>query len=109
MRKAISLTLRRNSNGNLTVYTFSPLIIHQLLKRLYDKREALKILQTNSSEEVFQISKALDGQRVATILKAKLLSEVKLTERKAALLKQNNKEEKEILPFVAQYSPQGLL
>ena len=105
MRKAISLTLRRNSNGNLTVYTFSPLIIHQLLKRLYDKREALKILQTNSSEEVFQISKALDGQRVATILKAKLLSEVKLTERKAALLKQNNKEEKEILPFVAQYSP----
>ena len=109
MRKAISLTLRRNSNGNLTVYTFSPLIIHQLLKRLYDKREALKILQTNSSEEVFQISKALDGQRVATILKAKLLSEVKLTERKAALLKQNNKEEKEILPFVAQYSPQCLL
>ena len=48
------------------MYTFSPLIIHQLLKRLFDKREALKILRTNSSEEVFQISKALDGQRVAT-------------------------------------------
>ena len=40
-----------------------------------------------------------------TILKAKLLLEVKLTERKAALLKQNSKEEKEILPFVAQYQP----
>ena len=26
---------------------------------------------------------------------------------KAALLKQNNKEEKEILPFVAQYQPLG--
>ena len=40
-----------------------------------------------------------------TILEEKLLSEVKLTERKAALLKQNNKEEKEMLPFVTQYQP----
>ena len=40
-----------------------------------------------------------------TILKEKMLLEVKLTERKAAVLKQNNKEEEEILPFVAQYSP----
>ena len=39
------------------------------------------------------------------MLEEKLLSEVKLTERKAALLKQNNKEEKEILPFVTQYKP----
>ena len=36
-------------------------------KRLLHKREALRILRTNSSEDyVFQISKALDGQRVAT-------------------------------------------
>ena len=28
--------------------------------------------------------------------------------RKAALLKQNNKEEKEILPFVTQYQPLGV-
>ena len=28
--------------------------------------------------------------------------------RKAALLKQNNKEEKEILPFVTQYQPLGI-
>ena len=34
-----------------------------------------------------------------------MLTEVKLTERKAALLKQNNKEEKEILPFVTKYQP----
>ena len=40
-----------------------------------------------------------------TIFKEKLLLEVKLTERKAALLKQNNKEGKEILPFVVQYQP----
>ena len=40
-----------------------------------------------------------------TIFKEKLLLEVKLTERRAALLKQNNKEGKEILPFVTQYQP----
>ena len=40
-----------------------------------------------------------------TIFKEKLLLEVKLTERKAALLKQNNKEGKETLPFVTQYQP----
>ena len=40
-----------------------------------------------------------------TIFKEKLLLEVKLMERKAALLKQNNKEGKEILPFVVQYQP----
>ena len=40
-----------------------------------------------------------------TIFKEKLLLEVKLTERKAALLKKNNKEGKEILPFVVQYQP----
>ena len=32
-----------------------------------------------------------------------LLSEIKFTERKSQLLKQNNKEEKEILSFVTQY------
>ena len=71
------------------------------------KREALRILRTNFCEEVFQIQKALDGQRLATQFsgKEKLLLEVKLTERKPALLKQNNKKEKEILPFVTQYQP----
>ena len=39
------------------------------------------------------------------IFKEKLQLEVKLTERKAALLKQNNKEGKQILPFVTQYQP----
>ena len=40
-----------------------------------------------------------------TIFKEKLLLQVKLTERRAALLKQNNKEGKEILPFMTQYQP----
>ena len=34
-----------------------------------------------------------------------LLSEVKFTKGSLKLLKQNNKEEKEILPFVTQYQP----
>ena len=41
----------------------------------------------------------------AQTLRENLLSEIKFTERKSKLLKQNNKEEKEILPFVAQYQP----
>ena len=41
-----------------------------------------------------------------TILKEKLLLEVKLTERKAALLKKTTRKKKtEILPFVTQYRP----
>ena len=34
-----------------------------------------------------------------------LPSELKFTETESKLLKQNNKEEKEILPFVTQYQP----
>ena len=34
-----------------------------------------------------------------------LLSNIKFTERESALLKHNNREEKEILPFVTQYQP----
>ena len=33
------------------------------------------------------------------------LSKIRCTERDSKLLKQNNKEEKEILPFVTQYPP----
>ena len=40
-----------------------------------------------------------------TILKEKYAIRSKIHRRKAALLKQNNKEEKEILPFVTQYKP----
>ena len=34
-----------------------------------------------------------------------LLSDIKFTERESALLKHNNKEEKEMSPFVTQYQP----
>ena len=74
------------------------------------KREALRILQINSSHVLWGLNisdfkSAWWTQASHTIFKEKLLLEVKLTERKAALLKQNNKEEKEILPFVTQYQP----
>ena len=38
-------------------------------------------------------------------LKENLLSEIKFTLREPKLLKQNNKEKKEILAFVTQYQP----
>ena len=74
------------------------------------KREALRILRINSSHVLWGLNisdfkSAWWTQASHTIFKEKLLLEVKLTERKAALLKQNNKEEKEILPFVTQYQP----
>ena len=71
------------------------------------KRQALRILRKNSSEDIgiSDFKRACWTEASHTILEEKLLSEVKLTERKAALLKQNNKEEKEMLPFVTQYQP----
>ena len=46
----------------------------------------------------------MDGGYPQTLIE-NLLSEIKFTERESKLLKQNNKEEKEILPFVTQYQP----
>ena len=46
----------------------------------------------------------MDGGYPQTLIE-NLLSEVKFTKGSLKLLKQNNKEEKEILPFVTQYQP----
>ena len=51
------------------------------------------------------MKRSLIDSGYAQTLRENLLSEIKFTERKSKLLKQNNKEEKEILPFVAQYQP----
>ena len=48
--------------------------------------------------------KRLDKGYPQTFIK-NLLSEIKFTKRESKLLKQNNKEGKEILPFVTQYQP----
>ena len=54
-----------------------------IVKNGFDKQEALRILRTNSSEEVFQISKSGWWTEAGhTILKEKLLLEVTLTEGK---------------------------
>ena len=69
-------------NGNLPVYTFSPLVTHQVLKWICQR----KSLENHTKkllwkfEEVFQISKSAWWTDAGlTILKEKLLSEVKLT------------------------------
>ena len=51
----------------------------------------------------FRFQKAVDGQRLATQFERKIAVRSKIHRRKATLLKQNNKEEKEILPFETQY------
>ena len=102
------LDVKTHFKRNLTVYTFSPLIIHQLLiKRTCCTNEKPweSYEQTPLRTKYFRFEKRLMDEASHTIFKEKLLLEVKLTERKAALLKQNNKKGKEILPFVTQYQP----
>ena len=71
----------------------------------------MRILRKNSSEtnpldeNNSNFKRSLIDSGYAQTLREILLSEIKFTERKSKLLKQNNKEEKEILPFVAQYQP----
>ena len=47
----------------------------------------------------------LDGRRLPKIFDRKHTIRNKIHKRESKLLKQNNKEEKEILPFVTQYQP----
>ena len=67
----------------------------------------MRILRKNSSEITFEgnnshFQKTLDGQRVPIIFDGKP-SINEIHKRESKLLKQNNKEEKEIFPFVTQY------
>ena len=84
---------------------------HILHKKGFVKGEALRILRKNSSETTFEknnsnsLKKRLIDSGYAQTLRKNLRSEIKFTERKSKLLKQNNKEEKEILLFVTQYQP----
>ena len=69
----------------------------------------MRILRKNSSETTFEENNSnflrlMDKGYPQTLIE-NLLSEIKFTERKSKLLKQNNKEKKEILPFVTQYQP----
>ena len=74
------------------------------------KGEALRILQKTPQKQllrkIIQIKKKrlMDGGYAQTLIE-NLLSEIKIHKRESKLLKQNNKEEKEILPFVTQYQP----
>ena len=67
-------------------------------------------LRTNSSKTTFEenisnFKERLIERGYPQTMIENLLSVIKFTERESALLKHNNKEEKEILPFVTQYQP----
>ena len=78
-----------------------------------DLSKELRTLRKNSSEttlrKIIQISKKIktlfDGQRLPTNFDRKPTIRNKIHKRDSKLLKQNSKEEKEILPFVTQYQP----
>ena len=79
------------------------------VKKGFVKGEALRLLRTNSSKETFEenINKFKENLRLRGYpnnLIEKVLSEVKFSDRKAAL-KNKTKASKEILPFVTQYNP----
>ena len=80
------------------------------VKKRFFRGEALRTLRTNSSKTTFEENisnfkkRLIDRGYPQTMIK-NLLSDIKFTERESALLKHNNKEEKEILPFVTQYQP----
>ena len=70
----------------------------------------MTILLTISSKTAFEgnisnFKKRLIDRGYPQTMIENLLSDIKFTERESALLKHNNKEEKEILPFVTQYQP----
>ena len=73
------------------------------------KGEALRLLRTNSSaksfyENIYNFKKRLRARGYPHNLIEKITSEVKFTERKSALQK-NNEVRKKILPFVTTYHP----
>ena len=68
------------------------------------------MLRTNSPKTTFEenisnYKKRLIDRGYPQTMIENLLLDIKFTERESALLKHNNKEKKEILPFVTQYQP----
>ena len=68
----------------------------------------MRILRTNSSKTTFEenisnFKKRLIDRGYPQTMVENLLSDIKFTERESALMKHNNKEEKEILPFLNQH------
>ena len=79
-------------------------------KKYLSKEKPWESYEKNSLETTFEendsnFKKWLIDRGYLQILIENLLSEIKSTERESKVLKQNNKEEKEILPFVTRYQP----
>ena len=79
----------------------TPLVTHQVLKKVLSKEKHLGPLE--SYEQTPQKLRLRITFQISTLIE-NLLSDIKCTERGNALLKQN-KEKKEVLPFVTQYQP----
>ena len=103
--KKLSLTQRRILNGNLPVYTFSPLTTHQLLKWIWQTRSLENPTNKLLWGSISDFKKRLMDRGWPHNFERKIAIRSNTHRGKAALLTQNNKEEKQILPFVTQYRP----
>ena len=89
----------------------SPRVTLQRLKKDLSKEKPCKSYEKTPQKQPFrkiiQIKKkkTVDGRRLPTIVDRKPTTRNKIHKRESKLLKQNNKEEKEILLFVTQYQP----
>ena len=107
-KSILDLKTHLKKNGYLPVHTFH--LLSPAEWKGFVKGEALRILRTNYSKTTFEenisnFKKRLIDRGYPQTMIENLLSDIKFTERESALLKHNNKEEKEILPFVTQYQP----
>ena len=90
------LRKRKPSSTHIT-----PLVTHRVLKKVLSKEKHLGSLE--SYEQTPQKLRLRITFQISTLIE-NLLSDIKCTEIGNALLKQN-KEKKEVLPFVTQYQP----
>ena len=101
-----------------TLQAYRDIPIHEFLfvsptrrhKRLHQRRLALRLLRTNSSEITFEenmrnFSTRLKNRDYPATTVEKHLSEVIFADRKKALEQRNKNASKKILPFVTQYHP----
>ena len=87
---------------NIHIFTsYHPLIV----KRDLTNKKPWESYEQTPLRKYFRFQKVVDGRGWPHNFERKIAIRSKTHRGKAALLKQNNKEEKEILPFVTQYKP----
>ena len=104
-RHNIQRKMRKSYHWRKDVYTFSPLTTHRMLKWIWPTRSLEYPTNKLLWGSISDFKKRLMDRGWPHNFERKIAIRSKTHRRKAALLKQNNKEEKEILPFMTQCKP----